>query len=557
MKFRTLLTTLLAAALLFSLAACAKTDAPDPAAPTEATAATELPDDAIELTLTGSGVVCDSDAVYAANDVIYYEAGHGDAYGEGGDADAHTAEEAAAQTVVHITAPGAYHVTGNLEGQLFVDLGENAKDDENARVTLILDGVNLNCSVAPAVLFYRVYECGDEETFTLTPDLTNAGAVVVLQNGNNVIGSHVAKIYQEGTTDKLYKFDGAFYSRQSLRIEGDGVLNVTADNEGLGSELHLQIDGGEINIFSQDDGVNANEDGVSVVTIRGGEVNISGGNGSEGDGIDSNGAIVVSGGTLYACANPQTGDGGIDADLGIYLNGGKVIATGSRNDEISYDSAQVLMDLTFAQPVRKGAEFVLSDGETQIFSFTATRDFTALVISSPALQLDVPYTLRVDGAVQQHGGSGFGLQSRGMIGGIPLAAPGAPGSGALLDPIDGKPPVAAKGADAALTSDGTVLPPDENELPFVGIELPPETFTPSDATQPSGDPPAPPPSDDRPTPPPSGDRPTPPPDGQPVPPSGEAPTEGSRPADADEISVTFTVTAENHTFTNVSAANSN
>ncbi len=518
MKFRTLLTMLLAAALIFSFAACAKTET-DPAAPTAQTTPTEtsaLPEgDVTELTLTESGVVCDNPAVYAANDVIYYEDGHDERYGEGGKDDAHTAEEAAGNTVVHITAPGTYHVTGELKGQLFVDLGEDAKTDETARVTLLLDNATIACTVAPAILFYRVYECADKETFTLTPDLSNAGAVVVLKGESSIAGSHVAKIYKEGTTDKLYKFDGAFYSRQSLRIEGDGTLNITADSEGLDSELHLQIDGGEINIYSQDDGVNTNEDGVSVTTINGGQINISGGNGSEGDGIDSNGAIVVNGGALYASANPLTGDGGIDADLGIYLNGGTVIATGSRNDEISKDSKQVLMDLTFADTVKKGASLSLCDGETQTFGFTATRDFSALVLSAPALQRDMPYTLTVDGAIQQHGGKGAPL------GPVQPAAPGAPGSGTIPDPTDGQPPQTPANGNPP-----PAPPSGGNELPIVGVELPPQVFTPSDVT------------------PPTGERPEPPTGERPEPPTGSAP---------DEVCATFTVTAENHSFYNVCA----
>lgn len=531
MKFRTILTLLLAAALLFSLAACAKTEPTASTAATEATEPTELPaEDAIELKLTGDGVDCDSDAVYAANDIIYYEDGHDDTYGAGSADEAHTAEEAAANTVVHVTAPGTYHVTGALHGQLFIDLGEDAKKDEDARVTLLLDGAEITCDVAPAVFFYRVYECGDKENFTLTPDLTNAGAVVVLQNENNVTGSHVAKIYKEGTTDKLYKFDSAFYSKMSLRIEGDGVLNLTADNEGLDSELHLEINGGTVNIYSQDDGVNTNEDGISVTTINAGTVNISGGNGSEGDGIDSNGAIVVNGGSLYASANPQTGDGGIDADLGIYLNGGLVIATGSRNDEISTESQQVLMDLTFAQTVKKGAAVALIDNETEIFSFTATRDFSALVISAPGLQLDVPYSLTVGGTLQQHGGKSGAMP--GMGGGWQ--------PGEIPNPGDGAPPEKPEGANPGGNGEQPPAQPggDGNELPIVppdqGIELPPMTFTPSDV-EPTG-----------------GDRPTPPSDENPGQPGGEMP---GQPGGDGEMSSVFTVTAENHSFYNVQPAN--
>lgn len=509
MKIRTLVAAALAPVLVFGLTACAKTEpVATTAAPTELTEQEET--NVIALTLTENGIVCDSSAVYAANDIIYYEDGHDSTYGEGSAEEAHTTAKAAAQTVVHITAPGTYLVTGTLAGQLLVDLGDGAKADENARVTLILDGADIRCDVAPAVLFYRVYECANKESFTLTPDLTDAGAVVVLRNESNVAGSHVAKIYKEGTTDKLYKFDGAFYSMQSLRIEGDGILNITGDNEGLDSELHLQIDSGEVNIFSQDDGINTNEDGISVTTINGGNIMISGGNGTEGDGIDSNGALVINGGTLYASGNPQTGDGGIDADLDILINGGTVIATGSRNDEFSADSAQILMDMTFAQTVKKGAVLALSDNGNEVFSFTAPRDFTAAVISAPALQSDVPYTLTVDGTVQQHGGEGGGMR------------PGAP-DGQIPTPSDGNPPEKPENEPPASNDDGW-------------IELPPQYFT-----TPSDIPPV------EPSAPPADEPPAKPDDQKPGTPDTRLP------GDTEVFSAEFTVTAENHAFCNICA----
>ena len=56
--------------------------------------------------------------------------------------------------------------------------------------------------------------------------------------------------------------------------DGSGVLNITADNEGLDTELHLTINGGNINITSGNDGINTNEDNVSVTTINDGVLNI-------------------------------------------------------------------------------------------------------------------------------------------------------------------------------------------------------------------------------------------------------------------------------------------
>ena len=131
------------------------------------------------ITVDGAAISADtSAAVYATNDIVYYEEGKDFTYGEGTEADAHSAEEAAAHTVVHITQPGTYVLSGTLsKGQVAVDLGENAEEDPEAVVTLVLNGVDIACEVAPAVIFYDVYECGstDTETACETVDTTAAG----------------------------------------------------------------------------------------------------------------------------------------------------------------------------------------------------------------------------------------------------------------------------------------------------------------------------------------------------------------------------------------------
>ena len=236
-----------------------------------------------KIVLSDSGVTVDGvaassgdSAVYVANDIVYYEEGHDFTYGEGTKEDAHSAEEAAAHTVVHITEPGQYVLSGKLSrGQIAVDLGEDAEDDPNAVVTLVLCGVDITCEVAPAIIFYRVYECGSKDAenpqsavFTL-----HAGANILLADGqeNTASGSYVARIYKPGTVElnedgtevldakKLHKYDGAVYSKMSLNVNGSkagtGVLNIHAENEGLDSELHLTINGGNINITSGNDGI--------------------------------------------------------------------------------------------------------------------------------------------------------------------------------------------------------------------------------------------------------------------------------------------------------------
>lgn len=371
-------------------------------------------------TITCNGETVGSDgAVFLSHDIIYYEDRDtyesGLPYGEGEAADKHSAEEAAGHTVVNITSPGAYRISGTLSaGQIRVDLGEDAYSDENAVVELILEGADITCTVAPAILFLNVYECDGEwstETASPTVDTSNAGAVVILAEGseNAVTGSHVAKIYKDKEGEKkLWKQDAAFYSYMSMNFYGSGTLNITADNEGLGTELHLTINGGNINIRSQDDGINTNEDGVSVTTFNAGCVHIIAGLGAEGDGVDSNGYLIINGGTVVSSANPGA-DAGLDSDLGSYVNGGIVIALGSTMDWAESNSQQVTMNLQFADYQNSdcaivikredgGIVFAYDPGADEVLGSNVRR-YMGAVISSPNLQVGESYQVFIDGSV--------------------------------------------------------------------------------------------------------------------------------------------------------------
>jgi len=366
-------------------------------------------------------------AVYTGAEIVYYKDGTDESYGEGTGAEKHSAAEAAAHTVVTITQPGTYRLSGELtKGQIAVDLGKDAKDDPKAVVTLILDGVDVKCTVAPALIFYNVYECDREFVSydndenpdyeaTAYVDTSAAGANVFIAEGseNNFTGSHVARIYKEGTTKKLHKYDGAFYSKMSMNIDGadeTGVLNIIADNEGLDSELHLTINGGRIYITSQDDGINTNEDLVSVTTVNGGWLTVDAGNGAEGDGIDSNGYLVINGGVVWTMANDRSPDGGIDADSPIVINGGSLSAFGTRNDAADSASKQPYMELSFASTLPAGSVVELRNAEGQVVWGAKTlKTCQSITLSGPELALDTPYQLYVDDVLQCWSGNSFGM----------------------------------------------------------------------------------------------------------------------------------------------------
>ena len=331
---------------------------------------------------------------------MFYLEGQDFTYGEGTKEDEHSQKEADAHTVVHITKPGKYVLSGALSlGQIAVDLGEDAKEDPEAVVTLVLNGVDITCEVAPAVIFYDVYEPFHdvkEKEATKDVDTSEAGANILIADDtqNNIQGSYVAKIYKScelneaGTeivdSKKLHKYDGAFYSKRTMNMnggdKGNGILNIKAENEGLNSELHLTINGGVINITSGNDGINTNEDNISVTTMNGGSLNIvCDGSTGEGDGIDSNGWLVINGGTLTSQACATSMDAGIDSDKGIFINGGKVVATGNMFDHIA-GGEQTYAVFSFAS--KQNDTYVLKNADGKdVFEYAPTNAFTYLIVS--------------------------------------------------------------------------------------------------------------------------------------------------------------------------------
>ena len=262
----------------------------------------------------------------------------------------HTEEQAAENSVLHITKAGTYILEGIWKGQIWIDLGESDDTfaDESAKVTLILNGADINCSVAPGIVFYSVYECDsawkERETSTYDVDLSEAGARIIVADGseNSVSGCNIFRMLKAAYKNeddasevklqkKMRKTDGALYSYVSMVIDGEkdgsGKLSITSSFEGLDSELHLAINGGEITITSQDDGINVNEDDVSVAYFNGGKLTINAAQGTEGDGVDSNGYIVINGGEI-SVNNVRVPDNAFDSELGVYYNKGTVMIDG-------------------------------------------------------------------------------------------------------------------------------------------------------------------------------------------------------------------------------------
>lgn len=338
----------------------------------------------------------------------------------------HSEQEASENKVLHITEAGTYILKGEWMGQIRIDLGDKDETftDENAKVTIVLSGAQINCSVAPGIVFYSAFECDwtweDNEIHSETVCTDFAGVNVIIADGtdNSVTGTNVfrmlkTKYKDDASTDeikvqkKMRKTDAAFYSYVSMNVAGEeensGTLTVNSGFEGLDSELHLTLNGGNITINSQDDGMNVNEDGVSVLTVNGGNITVNAAQGAEGDGIDSNGFVVLNGGTLNI-NGIRVPDSAIDTDCGIFYNGGTVIIDG---EEQSYTAGETFKETgNMGEPNGMGEPAQMPDGHqpgmpAQDFDIKAFKEKVAALGDDATI--DDVYVL-IGGGMQQPNG---------------------------------------------------------------------------------------------------------------------------------------------------------
>lgn len=201
------------------------------------------------------------------------------------------------QTVT-ITQAGTYQIAGTLDdGALIVESGENAK------ISLVLGGVNIKNSTGAAIQIATA----DDVTIELSEGTTN-----VLQSGEKVdiataTESEEAsggalqskadlKIKGKGSLTVLGYLNNGIHCTKDLKIK-NGNISVTALGHGIKGKNSVTVSGGTVTVTSGKDGITSDEtenEEKGFVTIEDGEIIIT----SAGDGVSAETTLTVTGGVI-------------------------------------------------------------------------------------------------------------------------------------------------------------------------------------------------------------------------------------------------------------------
>lgn len=197
---------------------------------------------------------------------------------------------------ITITKAGVYVVSGKLDnGQIIVDV------QDKGTVRLVLNGVQINCADNAPIY------------------LKNAGKTIIsLQEGTeNIISDGTKYVLSDASTDEP---NAAIFSKDNLTINGTGKLTVYGNyNNGITSKDDLKITGGNIRIYSADDGIM----GRDIVAVKEGSITVE----SKGDAIKSTndtdttskGYVALEGGTF----DIKAGKDGIHGKTSVLITGGE------------------------------------------------------------------------------------------------------------------------------------------------------------------------------------------------------------------------------------------
>lgn len=281
----------------------------------------------------------------------------------------------------------------------------------------------------------ETYDLPEESCKAIKADgaIAISGGTLTLNSADDCI--HAAGMVEiADCTLDICSSDDAIHSDTDLIIQS-GVVAISDCFEGIEAGT-VTINGGDVDIYSVNDGINASSgDGgfgnSAVFTMNGGEVDIfvTGTTSNLGDGIDSNGAIYINGGRITSSTDGSTMENGIDSGGSFVVTGGILAASGNSGmqESASTGSTQCAAVLTPSGGIAAGTECVITDAQGNVvMTYTPYRWASCLVVSHPDFVLGETYTLTAGSTTKTFTFSSVSYSERGFGFGGP-GGPGGPG----------------------------------------------------------------------------------------------------------------------------------
>lgn len=209
----------------------------------------------------------------------------------------------------------------------------------NGKGTLNVDGKKNNGIKANDTLHitggtYNITAVGD--AFNVNDELNITGTTMTIdakEDGVKVDNDDdmtVGNMYLANNTITVTAGDDGIHASGNLVIDS-GTYTVKNSTEGIEGKS-ITINGGDISLYSTDDGVNAANKNAQqseiFFTMNGGNLTVEVGQGDT-DPIDSNGDVTVTGGTIK-----MIGQTGFDFDGTATYTGGDIYLNGEKQTEI-------------------------------------------------------------------------------------------------------------------------------------------------------------------------------------------------------------------------------
>ena len=275
------------------------------------------------------------------------------------------------------------------------------------------------------------------------------GTLVMTANGGDAVKSHddlriISGTFEITAEDEAFVSDAALVVADgsfTLSSEGGkgfkadevlvffgGQVDITKSVEGMESP-NIVIAGGDLNIVSSDDGINAAggnadtsdaeghgfmETSTGYLTITGGTIYVN----AQGDGLDANTSIAQSGGTVIVDGPSSDGNGAIDYASSYNMTGGSLLAVGSSGMLQSISSESTEKAIVWTGTGSAGDKITIQDASGKTLAeYTAKKAFGSVVYADESLAEDVTYTITVGDKTEEITVSD-GTYATGMGGGM-------------------------------------------------------------------------------------------------------------------------------------------